>query len=170
MIKPRKKKRGLCVELRINSSAVNLVVVCVDRTEDHNFKGRFYHKYQTEAVPFRTGEELMVRMEEFYNAINIPQAATVGRGFLNRSPAPVQRKTKIVQEVGELMAHKGDIATFVIHVQYRQNATWQGRMTWADKNSNCNFRSALEMLKMMDQAIESSAPENKDAETLQDEA
>lgn len=46
--------------------------------------------------------------------------------------------------------------TFVVQVQFRQNATWQGTITWTDEKKTRHFRSALEMLKLMDDAIQNS--------------
>jgi len=43
--------------------------------------------------------------------------------------------------------------TFEITVRFRQNATWQGQILWAEKNLKQNFRSVLEMLKLMDEAL-----------------
>ena len=47
--------------------------------------------------------------------------------------------------------------TFEISVRFKQNATWQGQILWAEKNIKQNFRSALEMLKLMDEAISEGA-------------
>lgn len=46
-----------------------------------------------------------------------------------------------------------DLGTFVINVKYRENATWQGEVTWADKKQKKCFRSALELVKMIDEAL-----------------
>ena len=43
--------------------------------------------------------------------------------------------------------------TFEISVKFMQNSTWQGQIHWVDKNLKQNFRSALEMLKLMDEAL-----------------
>ena len=43
--------------------------------------------------------------------------------------------------------------TFEISVKFLQNATWQGQIYWVEKNQKQNFRSALEMLKLMDEAL-----------------
>lgn len=48
----------------------------------------------------------------------------------------------------------GEKATFVVQIQYRQNATWQGRVVWAEKNEAKQFRSALELIKLIDSALE----------------
>ena len=60
--------------------------------------------------------------------------------------------------INDPLAHTGQDATFVVHVKYRQNATWQGTVTWADKNKQQNFRSALELIKLMDSALDESLP------------
>ena len=43
--------------------------------------------------------------------------------------------------------------TFEISVKFMQNSTWQGQIHWVEKNLKQNFRSALEMLKLMDEAL-----------------
>lgn len=54
----------------------------------------------------------------------------------------------------------GKLATFVVHVQCHQNATWQGQIVWAEKNQTSSFRSALEMIKLMDSAVEQAGVGN----------
>ena len=44
-------------------------------------------------------------------------------------------------------------------VRYRQNATWQGDVIWAEKNERQSFRSALELLKLIDSALDSKEGE-----------
>lgn len=44
-------------------------------------------------------------------------------------------------------------ASFLVHVQFRQHSTWQGNITWLDKGVTQQFRSALEMLRLMNEAL-----------------
>ena len=44
--------------------------------------------------------------------------------------------------------------TFLVNILYRQNATWQGRVLWAEEGKTYSFRSALELLKLIDGALE----------------
>ncbi|MCI8515328.1 MAG: hypothetical protein HFG75_00350 [Hungatella sp.] len=53
-----------------------------------------------------------------------------------------------------MLNESGKKATFVVNVQYRQNATWQGKVLWAEAGRSCNFRSALELLKLIDGALD----------------
>lgn len=43
--------------------------------------------------------------------------------------------------------------TFEINVRFTQNATWQGQIYWFEQKKKQSFRSALEMLKLMDEAL-----------------
>ena len=43
--------------------------------------------------------------------------------------------------------------TFEITVRYMQNATWQGSIHWADTDRTQFFRSELEMLALMEEAL-----------------
>ena len=40
--------------------------------------------------------------------------------------------------------------TFILNIYDRQNATWQGSVTWVDKKEKQQFRSALELLKLIE--------------------
>ncbi len=51
--------------------------------------------------------------------------------------------------------------TFVVHISQAENATWQGQVTWADQNEKMNFRSALELIKLMDAAVQSQEAEEE---------
>jgi hypothetical protein len=43
--------------------------------------------------------------------------------------------------------------TFVVHVNKCENDTWQGQVTWADKDEKLNFRSAMELMSIIDAAL-----------------
>lgn len=45
-------------------------------------------------------------------------------------------------------------ATFIVQVEFCQNASWQGKIAWTDQKKEQNFRSALELLKLMDEALQ----------------
>ena len=40
-----------------------------------------------------------------------------------------------------------------MHVKHCENATWQGEVTWAEENRKKQFRSALELIKLIDSAL-----------------
>jgi hypothetical protein len=54
--------------------------------------------------------------------------------------------------------------TFIIKVNHCENGTWQGSVVWADENRTEHFRSALELFKLMDNAVN-----NKEFSSKKDE-
>ena len=38
-------------------------------------------------------------------------------------------------------------------IEYCQNETWQGKVVWAEENRTERFRSMLELIKLMDEAM-----------------
>ncbi|MDO4581494.1 MAG: hypothetical protein Q4B96_02780 [Bacillota bacterium] len=44
-------------------------------------------------------------------------------------------------------------STFVIQILGREHATWQGKLVWSDTGETVSFRSALELLKLIDGAM-----------------
>lgn len=43
--------------------------------------------------------------------------------------------------------------TFLVKILKNDNATWQGSVTWMETQKTIHFRSALELLKMIDRVI-----------------
>ena len=64
-----------------------------------------------------------------------------------------------------LLTKHGDIGTFIVRVQHRQNSSWQGRITWMEEDRTLQFRSVWEMIKLIESAVDSvSSAEDGEAE------
>lgn len=46
---------------------------------------------------------------------------------------------------------------FMVQIISTQNSTWQGTITWADGRKKVPFRSTLELLRLMDSALDGCA-------------
>ena len=55
------------------------------------------------------------------------------------------------QDSKNLVGHK---ASFIVPVTSRQNATWQGSISWTERGVTKHFRSALELIKLIDSALD----------------
>ena len=140
---------------RINIAAPDLMVVCFDKREKQLSMGRMYHYYNKVAEPFVNEYHLLNLMEDVMESINYPQSSTMMRNYKEKNPVNTpsgKKKPEKVVEQEELLKHRGELSTFVVYVQYRQNTTWQGDIMWVEQNATRSFRSALEMLKLMDNA------------------
>ncbi len=50
--------------------------------------------------------------------------------------------------------------TFIVKVEHCDNESWQGEVVWADEEKREKFRSALELLKLMDDAIKPASEQD----------
>lgn len=138
--------------ININVSAPNLISVCVDTSDYGEFSGRLYQCYEEEPWRYKNVVQLLRLMDNLYDIISYPQASTESRSFVKKEKEPLQKLQKRVPQ-DEILKQKGKVATFVIYVQYRQNATWQGEVIWSERELKQHFNSALELIKLIDSAL-----------------
>ena len=136
--------------------APNGVVLCVNGVGVGRISGEFYHAYQRESTPFHTVDELIFGLERFYDWINFPRQTTNNRTFTTDTTytAALNREREKVMTDEELLKKHGELGTFVIRVQHRQNSSWQGRLTWMDQDKTVYFRSIWEMIKLIAEALD----------------
>lgn len=145
----------------ISVFAPNLIVNCVDGAEQDCFFGRLYHYYSEEPCKYYDIKDMLLNMELIFNEIQFPMASTESRSFFKTNRKPVEReKVKLMQDK-QILNQKGNQATFIIRVQHRQNSTWQGEIIWTEENKKQHFRSALELIKLMDEALSGNVNKEK---------
>lgn len=144
--------------------APNAVVLCIDRCLGREPAGRLYHSYSPEPAPFHSLEEMTLRMERLYDELRFPHPSTNERSFApEKTPGqPPEKRSKIMSDE-KLLSKHGDIGTFIVRVQHRQNSSWQGRITWMEEDKTIYFRSVWEMVKLIESAVDTvSVPEDGD--------
>lgn len=143
---------------RVDISAPNLSCICIDAFEEDDCSGRIYHKYRDTPITFCSGVQLILLLNKLFDEINYPEASTEYRSFREskadaysrRKPEERPQPLKMPEWV---IDHSGQLATFYLHVQYRQNSTWQGNAIWKEGKSRKAFRSALELLLLLCSAV-----------------
>ena len=144
----------------------NIVVLCIDSYGRQQQKGRFYHQYMAGPVCFSSWIAAFKQMDDFYDEIAFPYPSVRMRSFFvdrnavgqvlteGQKQMEYKRKDRVKMETfHDVAGHRGDDATFVIRVQYRQHASWQGEVTWIDGQKKEYFRSALELVRLIDGAL-----------------
>ncbi|MBU3200980.1 hypothetical protein LL037_12950 [Clostridium estertheticum] len=58
----------------------------------------------------------------------------------------------------------GTSTSFLVKIQYRQNTSWQGTIKWLDGRQTRHFRSCLEMMMLIEDALTSDKAKSKDIE------
>ena len=114
-----------------------------------------------EALPFCGLMEMMYAMECMLDCINFPQACFEYRSFSGKCAALTEKRRKNEMkehlegmERGFMDNERTPRSTFVVNVLFRQNATWQGTIGWVDRKQTKRFRSSLELMKLIDEALE----------------
>lgn len=136
--------------MKVNISAPNLSVICLDSKEE---AGRLYHKYAREPVPFQQYSELVLGLEDLFDWIGYPQAALQTRQFNNKKEnlsGFFAKQPDQAWNCEEMLAMRGKVATFVVHIKARQRATWQGECYWVEGDKKAFFVSELEFLKLIE--------------------
>ena len=147
--------------------APNLINVCIDSVSEGNLEGQLWQPYDVRPQLFIGMTDMLLQMDELYNRWNYPQRAMDSRTFLKETVAtqPLNiRKGDSRMNIQKIQDKRGQQGTFIVQVQYRQNATWQGQVLWAEKNKKEYFRSALELIRMIDNAVSEEKDNRKEAE------
>ena len=74
-----------------------------------------------------------------------------------------QMSQRVLEAQSALLDMHGDLGTFIIRVQHRQNSSWQGRITWVEEDKTLYFRSVWEMMKLIEEAMEEHKEEENKA-------
>ena len=133
-------------------------MICVDRCDFGILEGRLYNPYIRGGEQFRSLMELILRMEELLDQMRFPESYTEHRSF--------RRERGVTDtKISQLEASEGRCGTFILKVLFRQNASWQGTLTWLDGHQEESFRSVLELIHLLSSALR----EAPDAEQLKQE-
>lgn len=129
-------------------------MVCVDSYENRVPVGRFYNQYCPEGVRFESLIDLLKKMEDMLDRMRFPQSFSAVRRFTTTP------EVSWSASVGSFY-RDGTIATFALRVLFRQNASWQGSVAWLEGEMEESFRSVLELIFLMDSAMNESEKQNR---------
>ena len=59
----------------------NLINICIDSVDDGEMTGKIYHCYSEEAIAFSNIIRMIETVEEFFDCLQFPQAATQTRSL-----------------------------------------------------------------------------------------
>ena len=136
---------------QLYGSRLNSLIICVDRYVDKVLCGRIYDRYPQEGRCFLGAMDLLKCIEGILDSRVNPQPFCIRREFQNTF-----EQLRPDQEAG--FSGKGIKATFSVQILFRQNASWQGSVLWVERKIEESFRSVLELLLLIDNAL-SSTPE-----------
>ncbi len=133
---------------QILDNSYRTTYICVDSYDDKIPRGRLYNSFFESGLEFVGVIDFVLNMERMFGEMNAPQEFSSKRSFRSNIEKKIQVYTDENIKVGKL-------ATFSIRLLFRQNASWQGSVTWREGKSEESFRSVLELLLLMDSALSS---------------
>lgn len=131
------------MQTKISGNEYRTTILCVDSYDNSVLQGRFFNPYDKDGQTFTSATDFLVKMENMLDEMNFPQAFNAIRTF---APATVTS----TDAAGT--SNSGKVATFGIKILFRQNASWQGSVTWLEGNAEQSFRSFMELLLLIDGA------------------
>ena len=129
--------------------------------ENKRMEGYFYNSFLDRGAWFESELQIIWLMENLLDALVFPQTGVEYRSFSKPKRGHAQKvegntmKEMITKKI-DAPENLNERATFVVQVQFRQNATWQGTLHWVDRDKTQKFRSTLEMLLLMNEALDGS--------------
>jgi len=126
----------------MKEEARRTLLLCIDSCDGGIPRGRFCTAGREEYQSFYGLTQLFTLIEQKLNEINYPQAFSALRTF--SPPVPSAK-----EETGNLSC-TGALATFSLRILFRQNASWQGTLTWLEGKQEECFRSVLELIFLLD--------------------
>lgn len=130
-------------------------MICVDHYHQGILSGRFYHPYLTTGQKFHSLMELLLMIESVLEEMQFPQS------FTGPLEGVIPEQMSLWTEA-DAKTKPGKLATFTVRILFRQNASWQGTLSWVDHQMENRFRSVLELIFLMNSALstDNGAPVN----------
>lgn len=130
---------------KMTGNEFHTTVICMDDYGAERCRGRLCNPFLGGAVQFGSLMQMLLKMETLLDEMHFPQSFTAKREF-----TPAERTPVVGADTG---GETGRMATFAVRVLFRQNASWQGSVTWLEENREESFRSTLELLMLMHSAL-----------------
>lgn len=125
-------------------------LISIDSYESKLLAGRLWCGHQGKESRFDNLMQLLLLIDKALGELDSPEAYVKCKSF---SPPDLRENNTICipKEVRE--PEHGALATFKLKILFRQNASWQGNVTWVESKQEQSFRSALELIMLIDSAL-----------------
>ena len=131
--------------MKQSGEAYRNIRLCVDTYDCGAMTGQFYFsRLETEGSPFSSLVQFLTEAEQELDRVGFPQSYTARRSF---AAAPPESVDPVAREAA------GKAGTFDIRLLFRQHASWQGTVRWAEGGSEMSFRSVLELILLINSAL-----------------
>ena len=131
---------------KVRGEEYRSTTVCIDAYQSGVPIGRFYNPSSKNGIAFHGITSFLLEMEQLLDRMELPKSFTAPRTFAIPSPQDSEPPPE--------QPPQGSLATFRLRILFRQNASWQGSVTWVEGRQAQSFRSVLELMKLIHSALE----------------
>ena len=121
-------------------SRANVFLISVNACSDGNPIGSLFDTRTGSTIEFNSMSQMLLQIND----------------ALMQSPYGQANLRTLLPAIGttpDKPPQYGRLATFTLRILFRQNATWQGEVSWLERRENCTFRSVLELMQQLDRAL-----------------
>ena len=144
----------MSLQLNYTSSAFR---ICIDQMDGHYIAGRVASQRLRSPVSFSDVNQLVSLLDAAMDSQQFPMAFQQIRSFSEENTPFSLRSVPVALSVDEMASEEsiallhGEIATFLLLITMRRNASWQGFVDWMDETPRQKFDSTLEFLNELAQ-------------------
>ncbi|MFI3313810.1 MAG: hypothetical protein R3Y62_07980 [Eubacteriales bacterium] len=121
-------------------------IIQITKYQEQNFEGFLENLHYSKELYFANLTQLLMLIEQLQDDIAYPQRGMEPRSFKSEPPPPPPLRRPLEKR-------EPPLATFQLRLLFRQNASWQGSVTWVERRQEANFRSTLELVLLMDSVL-----------------
>ena len=134
------------MQSQLHGNERRAILVCVDSCEKGVWDGRFYNSVMKKVESFSCLVDFLVKMEKTLDQMHFPKSFSAVRRFTSDVETPLSGASYDECQTGKA-------ATFLIRILFRQNSSWQGSIVWLEGKQEESFRSVLELIFLMNDAL-----------------
>jgi len=124
------------------------LVVSVDGYENKVVSGRLWVCSEEREQSFASLMELLLLLDQITLQTDAAAAGTRCKRFFRDVQTGPEAEAAACPE-----PRRGKRATFRLRILFRRNTSWQGLVTWVEGRQEESFRSALELMVLLDSAL-----------------
>lgn len=123
--------------------------ICVDRASMECFSGKILGPRLKSAIEFDDINDFILQIDSIMDQQSFPKAFMQIRSFTKKALPNVPVVTEDPPMHAEQPNECGLAATFLLNINSRQNASWQGRVDWLDGSPAQSFDSSLRLVNLI---------------------
>lgn len=135
--------------------APNMLWLCIDHFHEETLSGRIYTTVHKDPIKFNDFSQLILFADQLFDDIAYPQSFEKKRTFKAEEESmdfTSKRKYYVIQS-SEIISHRGKLQTFILSVEMRKHANWQGKLYTKNFEVINSFCDIIDLMHVLMQKI-----------------